>query len=697
MILELIYTGALVFGIREVKRMFFPSKKEKVEKKDRTIVPGPGKNIKEQKSAGTSVSTYKLRTKPLGKKKIHLNIAVASISLGLALGGLLYPPLALLSIPGLIYTSIPIHKRTYNLLKSKKKVGVDSLVSITFIGCIAFGYFILGNFGILVFTLSQKLLDKVTEDSKERLIDIFKLTPSEVWVLIDGTEISLPIHNVRKGDLVVVNTGGIIPVDGVIANGIASIDQHILTGEGTPVEREKGQEVFASTVVLSGRIVIEVKYAGEETTIAKITRILNQGIEFKSTTELRAINLADKTVGPTLLLGGLTLTLMGTESALAAINSHFKYKMAFIAPISILNFFSIASKNGIIVKDGRSLELLNKVDTIVFDKTGTLTEEQPTVGTIHICSEYDEKDVLRYAAAAESRQTHPIARAIQKTAKEQKIDLPAIDEATYRVGYGISVVIEGHFVQVGSHRFMDMSGIEIPPDIKKKQDDCSVQGHSLVLVAIDKQLASAIELVPTIRPEVRGLIHRLKQHPNITATYIISGDHETPTRALTRELGIDYYFAETLPEDKAELIKGLRNEGKFVCYIGDGINDAIAMKESHVSISLSGASTVATDTAQIILMDRGLTQINFLFDLAQDFYKNMNRVFASQVIPALISIGGVVFLGYGLGYTIILNLVGLGAGTINAVLPLLSDKARIKKPGNVLPVNHKVINDTKVN
>jgi Cu2+-exporting ATPase len=221
---------------------------------------------------------------------------------------------------------------------------------------------------------------------------------------------------------------------------------------------------------------------------------------------------------------------------------------------------------------------------------------------------------------------------------------------------------------------MEMTGILIPADMRKIIGFCNEQGHSLVLVALDNQLAGTIELCPTVRPEAKTIITRLRQLPNIKSMYIISGDHETPTKKLAQELGIDHYFAETLPENKAEIIERLQNEGKFICYIGDGINDSIALKKSQVSVSLRGASTAATDTAQIILMDESLNQLANLFDLAQKFNTNMRGDFLCLLIPTIIGIGGVFFLHFGLIHTMILTSAGLAAGVFNAMLPSLKNR-----------------------
>jgi Cu2+-exporting ATPase len=435
--------------------------------------------------------------------------------------------------------------------------------------------------------------------------------------------------------------------------------------------------VFASTVVLSGKILVKVEKTGQDSTVAKITHILNTTVDFKSTIELRADTLSRQLVNPVLIASGVALPILGFNGALAVVNAHPKNRMMGIAPISILNYFKLASRQGILIKDGRSLELLNFVNTIVFDKTGTLTEEQPHIGDIHCYSDYTENDILVYASAAEYKQKHPLAKAILQEAEKRQLSIPSIKDSEYKLGYGLIVNVAGQIIHVGSERFMEVENILIPSALKKQQKRSQEEGYSLVVVAVDNGIVGAIELLPTVRPEAKAVINRLKQRPNIKATYIISGDNEIPTKKLAKALGIDHYFAETLPQDKASLIEQLQQEGRFICYIGDGINDSIAMKKSHVSVSLRGASTIATDTAQIVLMDNGINHLDLLFDLAVDFNTNMNRTFALVIIPAIIGVSGTFLFGFGVASTIALNMVSIVLALGNTMTPLLKQP---KKP-----------------
>lgn len=599
----------------------------------------------------------------------YRQLITSSLAMVCSIAGIWYWVLGLLSIPFIIYASLPSSKKTYQLLK-QGKVGVTTMISITVLGCIAWGYLFIASLIMFLFECAESLTKRVISNSKQQLFGVFDQYPNFVWIVVEGVEVEIPFQKLEKGNIVVVHAGEVIPADGIIVEGIASLEQHILTGEGMPVEKEMGEEVFAATVVLSGKIYVKVEKAGDESTVAKIIQIVDNSADFKSTTQLRSETISEQLVVPALLVGGLTWPILGMNTALAVISCHPKDRLMFIAPLGILNHFQEASQQGILIKDGRSLELLNRVDTLVFDKTGTLTDEQPHVGAIYRCSEYSDDQIIGYAAAAEYKQKHPLAKAIIQEAENRQLPLPTIEDSAYKIGYGLSVIIAGKTIRVGSKRFVESEGIQIPDTIQHHFSHET--GYTLIMVAVEQQLIGAIELLPTVRPEAQAIIQRLKQRSQIKATYIISGDNEIPTCKLAQELGIDHYFAETLPEQKAELIENLQQQGHFIAYIGDGINDSIALKKAQVSISLAGASTIATDTAQIVLMKNGLQHLDSLFQIADKFHSNMNTTFWLSLTPSVIGLGGVVFLGFGLGATVVFNLMGLLFGLSNVtVVPKL--------------------------
>jgi len=601
--------------------------------------------------------------------KFDQNLMIASISLGLAaVGGLGFPMLTLLSLPGFFYIMKSVMRDSYKTLVKKRKLTVDTMGALTKIMLFISGQFLLSNVSIFLYVFNRKLLSAIKDNTRNNMVDVFRQQPRMAWVLVDGVEVERPCSTLAIGDVVVVHAGETIPVDGSIMVGTATVDQRMLTGEAQPAEKEVGTPVFALTTVISGRICIGVEKTGEETTAAQIGQILNRTVDGKTDLQFWVEAMLDKTVAPSLLIGAGALPFVGFTVATSFLYAHPNHKTSICVSLDIMNFLNLAARQGLLMKDGRTFELLNKVDTFVFDKTGTLTDENPHVGQIYACAGYDETAILRYAAAAESNQTHPIATAIRQASAARAVSIPTIDAATYAVGYGLSVLVECHQVQVGSARFMEREGLVIPDLLSAAQANCHAYGHSLVLVSIDGAVVGAIELRATIRPEAKATIHALRQR-GIKSIYIISGDHTLPTQKLAAELGIDAYFAETLPEEKATIIEQLQQTGKRICYVGDGINDAIALKQASVSISLRGASTVATDAAQVILMDQSLRHLGDLLDLAREYQSHVKRTFLAVLLPHLVGMAGVLFFHFGLVPIVILANLGLFAGVTHAISP----------------------------
>jgi Cu2+-exporting ATPase len=529
-----------------------------------------------------------LKLDPTLEKKANQQLAVSATSLGVAIFSVTFPILQPLACLGFLYVSASYFKDGYHAIVKQRKVNMAAVDAIMLAGLLAMGQFIAGTLMCTLLWIAQKILLKTEDHSRKNLVNVFGKQPRSVWVLKDGVEIELQFEQLQTGDLLIVNAGEVIPADGIITYGTASIDQHTLTGESQHAEKTVGDAVFATTLLLSGKIHMQVEKAGTDSVAMQISEALLKTADFKTTTRAHWIAQVDKTAPIVLGVGVLALPILGPMSAISLLYScNYGYSMRVIAPATMMNFLTIASRTGLLIKDGRSLELLDLIDTIIFDKTGTLTLEQPEVGAIHLCADYSTETLLTFAATAEYRQTHPIARAILQAAKERDLPHMSIDNAQYELGYGIKVQLADKTIYVGSRRFMTLSEIAIPSEMTAIQQQCHENAHSLVMVAVDLQLIGAIELQSVVRPEAKQVIDSLRQR-NI-AMYIISGDHEKPTQRLAQSLGISHYFAETLPEKKAELVAQLQQEGKRVCFIGDGINDSIALKKANVSISMRGA------------------------------------------------------------------------------------------------------------
>ncbi|MBX3013306.1 MAG: heavy metal translocating P-type ATPase [Caldilineaceae bacterium] len=625
-----------------------------------------------------------LATTNPAEQQAQLYMAISLACLGVTTAGsLFFPPLVFLSVPGLLYTAYPFMKMGWDDLREKRQVSATTLDLISIPGATVTGNLFAASLAVSLLSLSDAVLKRTEDQSLQSMVNVFGQQPATVWTVVDGVETERPFAELQAGDILVVTAGQMIAADGVIMEGVAAVDQRMLTGESQPSEKTRGDEVFAASLVLAGRVLVQVERAGQATIAAKIGEILAQTADYKEAFASRSQALANWWTLPTLAAAGVALPLYGFGGGIAILLSSLGYNLRIVGPLSMLNFLRLAARQGILVKDARALELLHTVDTVVFDKTGTLTLEQPQVQQIYPYHGWSESTVLAYAAAAESRQTHPIARAILAAAKAQGVPLPAMGAARYEVGYGLTVMLDDHLVRVGSERFMEMEAIAVPAAVTALRTTAHAQGHSLVLVSCDDRLVGAIELAPTVRPEARRLIDAL--HQRGLALSIISGDQEQPTRHLAGTLGIEHYFANTLPEHKADLLKELQQQGKRVCFIGDGINDAIALKQADVSISLRGASTIATDTAQIVLMDAALDQLLHLFELTEAYEANMRVNHVASLAPGLLVIGGVFLFNFGVLTSIMIYNAGLVAGVVNAMTPLLGLRPPSATPDPAAP------------
>jgi heavy metal translocating P-type ATPase len=603
------------------------------------------------------------------QQSVNHDLLISFGAVTMALLGSVSPLFIALSTIGVLYVSRGFFQLIWSNIKAGRILTVFLLYGILILGMILSGHLILAAISGLLSGFFIKIIEKTEDRSKKQLVNVFGGHPSRVWLEKDGVEIQVDFNRIQAGDIVIVNAGEIIPVDGQILEGLATIDQQILTGESQPMEKVAGDKVFAATLLLSGRIRIQVEMAGEETIAAQIGQVLNNTQNYKDKLITRGQEIADTFLPIGLGISAITLPLMGMGAALTVLWSDLGGDMIILGPLSVLSYLQILSRHGILVKDGRILESLRQVDTVIFDKTGTLTLEQPTVGQIHSLGDWDENTLLAYAAAAEYRQPHPIAKAIVDKAADQNLKLPDLDEANYEVGYGIKVTVDGQLIRVGSGRFMTNEGIELPEVAQDIQAQAEEMGFSLIYIGINQQLGGILEMHPRIRPEAVEIIQYLKQRG--MKLYIISGDHEHPTRRMAETLGIDHYFAEILPENKAKLVKQLHEQGQFVCFIGDGINDAIALKSAQVSVSLKGASTAATDTAQIVLMDGTLKHIKQLFHLTDEFEKTMHSNFLITIVPGIICIGGVYLLHFGIATGMMLYYIQNVVGVSNTLWPLV--------------------------
>jgi Cu2+-exporting ATPase len=584
-------------------------------------------------------------------------ISLASANLVFAGTASFFPVLVPAAIVTTVVVSIPTFVRALEALFVKREIKVD-ILDATVIGVgLGFGFVFAPALLVWIVDIGYTILDVTSKTSHQLLAKVFGKQTRKAWLLVDGQEVECKVSDLKKGDLIVVSTGEQVPVDGVVEDGDAMIDQHALTGESAPVEKTTGDSVFAMTVAVAGKIIVRVTETGENTNAAKIVRIIEHSMEHKVRLQSQAERFADLAVIPTLALGGTGLGFVGPDAMLAIINADYGTGIRVAGPTALLASLALAAKNGIIIKNANVLESLSQMDAVIFDKTGTLTQETPVVGNVICCdgASFDEEKILAYVACAEQKFSHPIAKAILQRAAELNLQLPLIDESQYHVGFGVDVQVNGDALKVGSMRYMQRENVAIPGHVTTHLENIHKEGRSAVFAAVNGELMGVIELHASSRPEAYPIIKTLREKRGIEEIYLISGDHEAATRALAERLGIPHYFAEVLPQDKAKYVQMLQGKGMKVAMVGDGINDSVALSKANYSISLRGAADIATDIADVVFVEGNLAKFDMLFQISDNLHKNVQRSFGLIVVPNTLCILGAFFGLVGLGTSLVLN------------------------------------------
>jgi len=587
------------------------------------------------------------------KANHYLRVSFLTLALhGMSYKYLFVKPLVHLSIA---YLCVPILKKAVAEWSEERRLGHHFLHSALVVLSFISGQVSALLISLFFVHLGRKLLLNTQNQSRHMLTDLFTQTSETTWLLQDGAEVEVDCECLKKDDLIVLNSGDLVPVDGIIESGTVQIDQKNLTGESMPAEKTVQDEVLASTRVVSGRVVVRVCRTGEDTAASKISQVLNSSTDFKLSLLSNGEKWSDKIASPLMMTSVLGAPFVGLAGVTAILNSTFGSRMHLIAPLCVLNHLNQATEQGILVKDGRALEQLTKIDTIVFDKTGTLTEELPEVGAIQsYVDTYTPDQVLAELAAAENNITHPIARAVVSKAQDKQLELPEISELDFQVGSGLTVTINAQQLSAGSPRFIQSQNIPFTEQLQTDIDHAYEQGHSVILLANQQQVIGSLEIVSRVRPEVMSVISQLREL-GLKKLFILSGDHEKPTQALARQLSFDGFYAGVMPENKAVIINELKAQGHKVCFVGDGVNDALAMRAADVSVSLESASSVARDLAQVVLMSDSLERMPNLFQLAHSLESSLKGTLGVLYSTTLVNLVGAFFFSFNLLTTVLIN------------------------------------------
>ena len=466
-----------------------------------------------------------------------------------------------------------------------------------------------GGLIVWLIKLGDWIRDLTAAGSKRAVGDLLEFENKRAWVLRDGEIVSVLARELQVDDYVIVYPGEMIPVDGEILEGTASIDQKTITGEGLPVHRGVGEAAFAATVLREGQLTIRATRVGSDTTAGQIVRLIDSAPVGDTRMQNHAEKLADKLVTPTLGLAvGASVLTANFNTFLNLVIVDYGTGIRVAAPTAVLSSMTRAARAGMIIKSGRHMEKLAEVDTIVFDKTGTLTQGSPAVGEVLSYQKHlAPQRLLGLSAAAESRLRHPVADALRERAREIGALMPICDEPQYHLGRGVEGQVDGHYIHVGNERFFRESGIDFREAMRDRAA-LEEQGYSCLYVGADGKLAGLIPYADQIRPESREVISRLRAS-GVKNTIMLTGDNGTVARAVSQRLGLTGHFADMLPADKAEAIQQLQREGKVVAMVGDGINDSPALSFADVGVAMKYGAEVTQESADVVLMEDSLWKL----------------------------------------------------------------------------------------
>ena len=486
----------------------------------------------------------------------------------------------------------------------------------------------LSTAGSVMFLLGiGEILEEWThKKSVDDLARSMSLNISRVGLCNDGQEMLVPTTEIQTGDLVRVHMGNMVPFDGTVAEGEAMVNQASLTGESEPVRKYIESTVYAGTVVEEGELTIRVKETNGSSKFDKIVTMIEESEKLKSGLESKAEHLADRLVPYTLLGTGITYLLTGNiTKAISVLMVDFSCALKLAMPISVLSAIREASNYHVTVKGGRYLEAMAEADTIVFDKTGTLTKAQPTVKQVFAFNGMSENELLRIAACLEEHFPHSMAKAVVQAAIDRHLVHEELhSKVEYIVAHGISSKINDKKVVIGSYHFVFEDEKCAVPDGMREAFDKLPSECSHLFMAIDHELAAVICIEDPLREEAAAVVRKLKE-TGISKVVMMTGDSDRTAKAIAARVGVDEYYSEVLPEDKASFVEEEKKAGRKVIMIGDGINDSPALSAADIGIAISDGAEIAREIADITVGADGLNELVTLKLISDGLMKRIHK------------------------------------------------------------------------
>ena len=504
------------------------------------------------------------------------------------------------------------------------KISSALLITIAMVAAICIGDLFAAGEVAFIMAIGAILEDMTTGRAKKGLNKLISLAPTKGRRIVNGREEMVPTEEIKIDDIIRILPGETIPVDGIIESGRTSVDQSVMTGESIPIDKSAGDEVFCATINCFGAIDVRATKVGENSSLQKLIRMVKEAENKKAPMARIADKCASLLVPVALLIAVVTgIVTMDITRAVTVLVVFCPCALVLATPTAIMAGIGQATKHGVIIKSGEALEKMGKVDTIAFDKTGTLTYGKLQVSDIiTFVNEVTENELLALVASAESKSEHPLGKAIVSCAKEKEIQLSDCLDFKMFTGRGIYAKIDGKEILCGNERFFAEQNIIPQNEISKQLDTLRSQGKASVLVARENKFIGVVALSDILRPEAAGMVESLKEMN--TNTVLLTGDSKLTAEYFGKKLGIGNVRSELLPEQKVENIIALQKENHTVCMIGDGVNDAPALKTANVGVAMgSMGSDIAVEAADIALMSDDLSKIPYLKRLSRAAVKTI--------------------------------------------------------------------------
>jgi Cu2+-exporting ATPase len=593
-----------------------------------------------------------------------------------------FPRLAVLrpfAIITVLAIAFPVVQRAFHSLLVRQRFNIDclDLLALSLSGWQ--GKLLTPAMMITLHKLGDVIREQTARSTEVRTANLLDAIGRFAWVKYgDQPPQQIESDRVQVGDTVIVYPGEQIPVDGTVIQGEAIIDQKSLTGESMPVVRRVGQQVFASTLVQSGQLYLQADRVGQHTRAAASIELLQKAPVYDTRMANYAEKMADRLILPSLLLASIVLlTTREPAKAAAILTLDFVTGIRVSIPTALLGALNHTTRHGVLVRSGRTLELLADVDTIVFDKTGTLTQGTISVaGVKTVEGSLPPETILRLAAAAEQRLNHPVAEAIVQYVQQQNLAIPTRQEWGYEVGLGVRAQVEDWDVLVGSERFLHQVGVDWGTWMSEAEDShqssiyvaCAALGNDNA----GHRFQGAIQYTDPLRCESYHLLQTLQQLHGIEV-HLLTGDNAQRASQVARELGIpnERVYADAFPEQKAQVVRDLHRSGRTVAFVGDGLNDSVALAYADVSVSFEQGSDIARETADVVLMNNNLLDLLEAIAIARETRTLIDQNTTLVVAPNLLALGLATTVGLNpLVATAIHNGSAIAAG-MNSLRPLV--------------------------